>query len=57
MYKPIPTDADIYIRDFDHALNLLIANVLPRIIAPKGYRARMELGTAFQQYFEDYTSG
>lgn len=57
MHKPIPTDADIYIRDFDHALNLLIANVLPRIFAPKGYRARMELGTAFQQYFEDYTSG
>lgn len=39
---------------FDHALNLLIANVLPRILAPKGYRARMELGTAFQQYFENF---
>lgn len=41
-------------RDFDYALNLLIADVLPRIFAPKGYLARMELGTAFQHYFENY---
>lgn len=40
--------------DFDHALNLLIADVLPELFAPKGYRARMELGTAFQEYFENY---
>ena len=43
-------------RDFDHALNLLIADVLPSIFAPKGHRARRELGTAFQQYFENYVS-
>ena len=29
-------------------------NVLPSVLAPKGYRARSELGTAFQQYFENY---
>ena len=41
-------------RQFDHALNRLIANVLPRVFAPKGHLARRELGTAFQQYFENY---
>ena len=41
-------------RDFDHALNLLIANVLPSVFAPKGHRARRELGNAFQRYFENY---
>ena len=41
-------------REFDHALNLLIADVFPRIVAPKGHLARAELGTAFQQYFENY---
>ncbi len=56
-HKPITAYADIFVRDFDHALNLLIANVLPRMFAPKGHRARMELGTAFQQYFENYTPG
>ena len=44
----------MFSREFDHALNLLIVNVFPSIIAPKGHRARTELGTAFQQYFEDY---
>ena len=41
-------------RNFDNALNVLIANVLPSVFAPKGYRARMELGNAFQQYFENF---
>ena len=41
-------------RDFDHGLNFLIADVLPNIFAPKGHRARMELGNAFQQYFENF---
>lgn len=44
-----------FFRHFDHALNLLVADVLPRVFAPKGYRARTELGTAFQQYFENFT--
>ena len=43
-------------RDFDHALNLLIVDVFPRIFAPKGHRARRELGAAFQHYFENYVS-
>ena len=41
-------------RDFDHALNLLIVDILPSVLAPKGYRARSELGNAFQHYFEEY---
>lgn len=44
-------------RDFDHDLNLLILNIAPGVFAPKGSRARSELGTAFQQYFEDYVPG
>ena len=28
--------------------------MLPRLLVPKGYRARMELGAAFQQYFESF---
>ena len=43
------------LRHFDHALNFLIADILPRILAPKGQRARMELGAAFQHYFEKFT--
>ena len=41
-------------REFDHALNLLIADVFPKIVAPKGHLARAQLGTAFQKYFENY---
>ena len=48
--------ANVMSRNFDHALNLLIADVLPSVFAPKGHRARRELGTAFQHYFEDYVS-
>ncbi|MCJ1402778.1 hypothetical protein MMC11_005999 [Xylographa trunciseda] len=43
--------------DFDRDLNLLILDVFPSIIVPKGNRARSELGVAFQQYFEHYTPG
>jgi len=32
-------------------------NIAPRIVAPKGSRARSELGAAFQQYFENYVPG
>ena len=41
-------------RDFDHDLNMLIANVLPGILAPKGNRARSVLASAFQEYFMHY---
>ena len=44
-------------RYFDHDLNLLILNIAPGIFAPKGNRARSELGTAFQRYFENYIPG
>ena len=44
-------------RDFDRDLNLLIADVLPNVIVPKGSRARSTLGTAFQQYFENFIPG
>ncbi|KAL6714487.1 hypothetical protein ACLMJK_007911 [Lecanora helva] len=39
---------------FDHDLNLLIADVLPSVTAPKGYNARKKLAAAFQEYFEAY---
>lgn len=41
-------------RDFDHDLNMLIADVLPSILAPKGNRARSVLASAFQEYFTHY---
>lgn len=50
----VNTFANLVFREFDHALNLLIADVLPRVFAPKGHRARRELGIAFQQYFENF---
>ena len=31
-----------------------MVNILPSVLAPKGYRARSELGTAFQHYFENH---
>ncbi|KAL9126882.1 MAG: hypothetical protein Q9217_004140 [Psora testacea] len=40
--------------DFDHDLNLLIADIAPSMLASKGYRGRMELAIAFQHYFENY---
>lgn len=46
-----------YTRDFDHDLNLLIADIGSNVLAPKGYRARSELGDAFQKYFENYIPG
>ena len=41
-------------RNFDHDLNLLIADIVPSILAPKGNRARSELAVAFQKYYENY---
>ena len=42
------------LRDFDHELNLLIADVLPSILAPKGNHARSVLASAFKEYFMHY---
>lgn len=42
-------------RDFDLDLNTLIVDFAPSLLAPKGNRARSELGLAFQSYFEQYT--
>lgn len=44
-------------RDFDHDLNILIANILPSVSAPKGNHARSVLASAFQDYFEKYDLG
>ena len=46
--------ADIYHREFDHDLNLLMLNVAPSILAPKGCSARTKIGAAFTHYFENY---
>ena len=45
---------DIKSREYDQDLNLLIAGIVPSILAPKGYRARNKLARAFQEYFENY---
>lgn len=42
-------------RDFDQDLNTLIVDLAASLLAPKGNRARSELGLAFQRYFEQYT--
>lgn len=41
-------------RDFDDDLNMLIANILPSVSAPKGNHARSVLASAFQVYYEQY---
>ena len=43
-------------REFDNDLNLLMADLVPSMFAPKGYSAREELAIAFQAYFERYDS-
>lgn len=48
---------DTYHREFDHDLNLLMLNVAPSILAPKGCSARTKIGAAFTQYFENYIPG
>ena len=47
-------DFDIKFREYDQDLNLLIADIAPSIMAPKGYRARNKLALAFQKYFENF---
>ena len=44
-------------RDFDRDLNLLMADIIPSLLAPKGYRARSAIGDAFQHYYENYIPG
>lgn len=44
-------------RQFDCDLNLLLIDFAPKIIAPKGNRARLALARAFQQYFENFIPG
>lgn len=44
----------IFHRDFDRDLNLLMVDVAPNVLAPKGNRARSALAQAFQQYFEEF---
>ena len=46
--------SDVFCRDFDRDLNLLIADIAPSILAPKGNQARSTLAVAFQHYFENY---
>lgn len=41
-------------RNFDQNLNVLIVDLAPSLLAPKGDHARSELGLAFQQYFQQY---
>lgn len=41
-------------RNFDRDLNLLMVDVAPNVLAPKGSRARSALAQAFQQYFEEF---
>ena len=48
---------DFFHRDYDQDLNLLIIDVAPNVLAPKGNRARAALGRAFQQYFEGFVPG
>ena len=42
-------------RNFDHDLNILMADILPGMLAPKGHHGRSVLATAFQSYFEHYS--
>lgn len=41
-------------RQFDEDLNTLILDFAPAILAPKGNRARQELGRAFSRYFDRF---
>ncbi|KAL8772872.1 MAG: hypothetical protein Q9194_004495 [Teloschistes cf. exilis] len=44
-------------RQFDEDLNTLILDFAPAILAPKGNRARWELGRAFSRYFDRFDAG
>ena len=44
-------------RDYDRDINLLLVNILPNIMAPKGYKAREKLVDAFRRYFDNNPRG
>ncbi|KAL8832349.1 MAG: hypothetical protein Q9170_004919 [Blastenia crenularia] len=55
--NPFGRDVERMVRNFwqfDEDLNMLILDVMPGIIAPKGNRARQELGQAFSRYFDHF---
>ncbi|MCJ1356951.1 MAG: hypothetical protein MMC33_006947 [Icmadophila ericetorum] len=56
-FKKNPTYYNDLFWDFDRNLNLMIINIAPSIIAPKGNKARSILAKAFEQYFTDYVPG
>ncbi len=49
--------SDFKRRQFDRDLNLLLMDLAPKILAPKGNRARLALAGLFQQYFENFIPG
>lgn len=49
--------ADTEFRDFDTDLNLLLVNIAPAFIAPKGHYGRRKLANAFKRYFETDPTG
>ena len=51
------SNAKLRIRDFDKDLNLLLLNILPNFIAPKGSKGREKIAIAFQQYFANDPRG
>lgn len=46
---------DFVCRDFERDLNLLIIDIAPHILVPKGNRARSVLGHAFTSYFDQFS--
>lgn len=44
-------------RDYDRDINLLLVNIVPSIMAPKGYKAREKLVTSFKRYFDNNPRG
>ncbi|KAI4254491.1 MAG: hypothetical protein LQ352_003066 [Teloschistes flavicans] len=55
--NPFNTDVERMVRNFwqfDEDLNTLILDFAPAILAPKGNRARQELGRAFSCYFDRF---
>lgn len=44
-------------RDYDRDINLLLVNIAPSIMAPKGYKAREKLVNSFKHYFDNNPRG
>ena len=45
---------DVFVRQYDHNMNLLLVDCIPSITASKGNHAREKLAAAFQSYFEHF---